>query len=200
MTADRIKALEDALRPFAKSAELFPEPPGTVEFDQCIYAPAAGSAYNLCGDDLRRARAALAASRAAPDCQQQDLVAAAQVRVKPLAWSSDNVARGVWCAYTVWGEAGGYKVSVNDMVLGGILYGAYRQVYRTIGDAQAAAQADYEARILAALDLTPAPAPAVEPVAMTAQDAARVPDFPDWVCKDCGRKQPWGVARCDCRG
>lgn len=31
-------------------------------------------------------------------------------------------------------------------------------------------------------------------------NATAVPDFPDWVCKDCGRKQPWGVARCDCRG
>jgi len=38
------------------------------------------------------------------------------------------------------------------------------------------------------------------PTAPTVQEAARVPDFSDWVCKDCGRNQPWGVARCDCRG
>lgn len=52
--------LREALRPFAKAGELFPEAPGSVEFDLCIYRPAAGSEWSLCGDDLRRARAALA--------------------------------------------------------------------------------------------------------------------------------------------
>lgn len=58
---ERIEALEEALRPFAKSGELFPEEPGTVEFDICVYRPAKGREWGLCGDDLRRARAALAA-------------------------------------------------------------------------------------------------------------------------------------------
>lgn len=56
----RIAELEAALSPFAKAGDLFSGEPGSVEFDQCIYAPAAGAEYNLCGDDLRRARAALA--------------------------------------------------------------------------------------------------------------------------------------------
>ena len=57
---ERIEALEAAIRPFAKSGELFPEEPGTVEFDICVYRPAKGREWGLCGDDLRRARAALA--------------------------------------------------------------------------------------------------------------------------------------------
>lgn len=61
--ADRVDELVQALVPFVRAAELFPEPPGSVEFDICIYAPAAGKEYNLCGDDLRRARAALASYR-----------------------------------------------------------------------------------------------------------------------------------------
>ena len=57
--ADVVYDLVRALEPFAKSGELFPEDVGTCEFDTCVYAPAAGKEYNLCGDDLRRARAAL---------------------------------------------------------------------------------------------------------------------------------------------
>lgn len=65
--ADLVEAMEaenqrlrEALRPFANAGTLFDGLPGEVEFDQCIYSPAAGKEYSLCGDDLRRARAALA--------------------------------------------------------------------------------------------------------------------------------------------
>lgn len=52
--------LRAALAPFLKAAELFPEPPGTVKFDISIYCPAAGPEFELRGDDLRRARDAIA--------------------------------------------------------------------------------------------------------------------------------------------
>ena len=55
-----VERLRTALAPFLKAAELFPEPPGTVKFDISIYCPAAGPEFELRGDDLRRARAALA--------------------------------------------------------------------------------------------------------------------------------------------
>lgn len=54
----REEALQKALRPFAKAGELFDGPP--VDFDQCIYNPAAGSEYALSGNDLRKARTTLA--------------------------------------------------------------------------------------------------------------------------------------------
>jgi hypothetical protein len=45
----------ERLKPFAKAGELFqPRAPG--DYDQCIYAPAAGPEYNLTGDHLRAAR------------------------------------------------------------------------------------------------------------------------------------------------
>lgn len=50
--------LRKALRPFGKAGELF-EPLGPDGFDMLIYGPAAGDEYNITGNDLRRARAAL---------------------------------------------------------------------------------------------------------------------------------------------
>jgi hypothetical protein len=52
----RAEAAEKALRPFAKAGELFVV---RGEFNECVYAPAAGPEYNITGDDLRRARAAI---------------------------------------------------------------------------------------------------------------------------------------------
>lgn len=60
MLIDENTRLRGALKPFAKSGEIFDGEPEEVEFDQCIYSPAAGTQYSLCGNDLRRARAALA--------------------------------------------------------------------------------------------------------------------------------------------
>ena len=57
-----IRRLREALRPFAKAGELFP-PRDEAVSDQAIYAPAAGKEYSICGDDLRRARAALEGGR-----------------------------------------------------------------------------------------------------------------------------------------
>lgn len=48
-----------ALKPFAKAGELFPGEPGASDYDACIYSPAKGADWSLCGDDLRRARAAI---------------------------------------------------------------------------------------------------------------------------------------------
>ena len=56
MAAD-IRRLREALRPFAKAGELF-HPREDGASDQTIYMPAAGKEYSICGDDLRRARAA----------------------------------------------------------------------------------------------------------------------------------------------
>jgi hypothetical protein len=49
--------LREALRPFAKAGELFTE--RSMFSDLVVYLPAAGDAYKIVGDDLRRARAAL---------------------------------------------------------------------------------------------------------------------------------------------
>jgi hypothetical protein len=51
---ERVKALEEALRPFAKAGELFPprEPDG---WDMVVYKPAAGPDYEIYGDHLRAA-------------------------------------------------------------------------------------------------------------------------------------------------
>lgn len=60
--AEENRRLREALKPFAKAGKLFPGSPGSVEFDLCIYRPAAGSEWSLCGDDLRRARSALSST------------------------------------------------------------------------------------------------------------------------------------------
>lgn len=53
--------LAEAMRviePFAKAGELFPNvSPGEIEYDQCVYLPAAGDEYALKGSHLRAARA-----------------------------------------------------------------------------------------------------------------------------------------------
>jgi hypothetical protein len=59
-----VREAVEALEPFAKAGELFPDP--APEFDQCIYSPAAGDEYSLSGNDLRRARKALASLRERP--------------------------------------------------------------------------------------------------------------------------------------
>ena len=56
---DKLREAMEALEPFAKAGMLFEGDPGETDFDQCIYKPAAGPEYSLCGDDLRRARATL---------------------------------------------------------------------------------------------------------------------------------------------
>lgn len=54
--------LRKALEPFAKAGELFPGEDD--DFDQCIYKPAAGDEYALCGNHLRAAlKAAMEAGR-----------------------------------------------------------------------------------------------------------------------------------------
>ena len=160
MTADRIKALEYALVLCQ------------IEVDRGQRNGQTGYQYGA--SECRHAvNAALAASRAATDCHQQDLVTADRVRVKPLVW--EDVFPESMSAATPFGE---YVVETDDNGIWGMWspeegFGYDPVSEHTCGpSAKAAAQADYEARILAALDLTPAPA--VKPVAMTAQDAARV--------------------------
>ena len=47
--------VREVVGPFAKAGELF-APRLPDEYDQCIYSPAAGDEYSLCGDHLRAAR------------------------------------------------------------------------------------------------------------------------------------------------
>lgn len=47
--------VREVVGPFAKAGELF-GPRLSDEYDQCIYSPAAGDEYSLCGDHLRAAR------------------------------------------------------------------------------------------------------------------------------------------------
>ena len=81
------------------------------------------------------------------------------VKVKPLVWSG-NEGRAPGGFYRLERPHGGdvWIIWSQGYVLGGVLYGAYRQTYPTREAAKAAAQADYEARILAAIE-----APAQEP-------------------------------------
>lgn len=135
----------------------------------------------------RAQRAALAASRAAHDCHQPDLVTADRVRIKPLVWvrhwagchtvkslkTEDNACDVVY--YAERAEKTGHIV--NTVTKPGYFrcWVDFGEEFESLEAAKAAVQADYDASILAALDLTPAPA--VEPVALTAQDAARVPEI-----------------------
>ena len=120
--------------------------------------------------EVARLTAALAASRAASDCHQQDLVTAVHVRVKPLVWvrhwegcytvkslkTEDNACDVVY--YAERAEKTGYIV--NTVTKPGYFrcWVDFGEEFESLEAAKAAAQADYEARILAALDLTPAPA------------------------------------------
>ena len=101
----------------------------------------------------------LAASQPTPDCHQPDLVTAA--RVKPLVWS-DDPSSALDCAWI--DDFGLYQITDEDVLFVG--HNHVGRQYPTIADAKAAAQADYEARILAAIDVQP----------ITAQEAARVPE------------------------
>jgi hypothetical protein len=56
-----VAQMRRALQPFARAGTLFTGEPGMLDYDQCIYRPAAGDLYALSGDDLRRARIAYAA-------------------------------------------------------------------------------------------------------------------------------------------
>jgi len=47
--------VREVVGPFAKAGELF-GPRLSDEYDQCIYSPASGDEYSLCGDHLRAAR------------------------------------------------------------------------------------------------------------------------------------------------
>lgn len=110
---------------------------------------------------LSLARAALAASRAATDCHQPDLLTAAQVpecsgRIREIT-EADMPNIVAHLSYEC--EPAGPLPNANSLMM---------EIVRLRNE-------------LAALDLTPAPA--VEPVAMTAQDAARV--LLSWWNSDC---------------
>ena len=75
-------------------------------------------------------------------------------RVKPLVW--DDWYGGMTIAKTPWGD---YTISRDWLII--FPSGSVRR-YKSEKAAKAAAQADYEARILSALDLTPDPAVSVD--------------------------------------
>lgn len=123
--------------------------------------------------ELDRARAAIAASRAAPDCHKPDLVTAAQVRT---AWWCDacrsigmvHCSDPEHCGFmrTCGQEADEWKSWLDDLPL-------HEDFSTGIDRLQ-----DFITRIVAALDLTPAPA--VEPVAWITQETY------DFLTQGCG--------------
>ena len=120
--------------------------------------------------DARRVMLAYASSYSAEEAETAIAALPAVtpgVRVKPLAWENFD-------AWTYWAksEVGTYRVKERNGVwkatldddTGALLIYEYTTDGLTPDDfqaAQLAAQADYEARILSALDLTPQPAPDV---------------------------------------
>lgn len=159
---DRITALEEALEFYADQSA-WTQPPVKTR-DGILSVEYENQASKMQRDRGDIARAALAASRAATDCQQPDLVTAAQVSVKPLEWTgwwcipcrsvgmvhcSDPERCG--CMLTVNQEADSWKSWLDDLPLD-------EDFSHGIDRLQ-----DFITRILAALDLTPATA--VEPVA-----------------------------------
>lgn len=86
-----------------------------------------------------------------------DELKAAGVRVKPLEWqeSAEGYASGQWFAASIFGEYSTVGPMANEMVL--MIapvprLGNYTERFSTIDAAKSAAQSDYEARILAALE------------------------------------------------
>ena len=186
MTAERIKALEDALRPFADfgAARGFDRLPDHLPM---THGSSMAGKY-VTARDFKEAHETLAASQPAPDCHQPDLVTSdssqpaqpVPVKVRPLVWerhkggcftlksmkSADNGCDVVY--YAERANPSGHVVSTVTKP------GYFRCVienriganseFGCIEAAKAAAQADYEARIMAALDVQP----------LTVQDAARV--------------------------
>lgn len=63
--AEKIRALEEGLRPFAKAGELFDN--YQSEWPSSIYNPAAGSDYAIDSDHLRHARSLLSTTTAGDD-------------------------------------------------------------------------------------------------------------------------------------
>lgn len=166
---DRITALERQIEELRNLCDC------DCDDDDCVRCAHYPAILEQKKGELDRARAALAASRAAPDCHQPDLVTAAQVRVKPLVWEDfDGMGAKASAFYnanyliTMWRGRGQFEVALS--------YPGHQTGYDgerfhdTLEAAKAAAQADYEARILSALDLTPAPA--VEPRTVIGGDAS----------------------------
>ena len=134
---DRIKALEDALRGIVDAYEASSE----------LHTSSADCAANL----YDRARAALAASQPAQPVA---------VKVKPLEWVEIRCnqyfeARVIGILYSV-------RVGSDGIVRWQAGHMGFWNNVETISTANDAAQADYEARIMAALDVQP----------LTVQDAA----------------------------
>ena len=77
----------------------------------------------------------------------------AQVRVKPLVWEDDTMRGGVWADTS----HGWCEIFVTDCGFIATHCGVDIGCYFNIAAAKSAAQADYEARILAALEPQPDP-------------------------------------------
>lgn len=126
-----------------------------------------GCAYVVCtdcraqGDDASREGAIAAWNRRA------DLAAVpAQVRVKPLVWVDKYRPVASPQAYQIWPDNGGSGAPDDPIEIfdGFMLYSPTMMglgIHSTIEAAKAAAQADYEARILAAIEPQPASRDAV---------------------------------------
>ena len=160
---DRIKALEDALRKLELANDRVCGARPQRVYNLMI---AGGMADALRELDCARAeaRAALAASQPAQPVA---------VKVKPLVWEQSEYPGAVAATAKAFYDAG-YKItswSGFDYVEVTVAAPGYQKtgyvgegIYPDFDAAKAAAQADYEARIMAALDVLP----------ITVQDAARV--------------------------
>ena len=189
---DRIKALEDALRKLLARDQLNTcqhenTHRGGANWEICEDCGAkwaddrGGKPTWADPPEWVAARAHLAASQPAPDCHQPDLVTAdggqsaqpVAVKVKPLAWEQAEYYGAVVATARAFYDAG-YKItswSGFDYVEVTVAAPGYQKtgyvgegIYPDFDAAKAAAQADYEARIMAALDVLP----------LTVQDAAMV--------------------------
>lgn len=94
---------------------------------------------------------------APPMTAARDDLAARGVRVRPLRWWTNEEAPSLYVAGNPFAE---YRV--NKAIVSGLFYvrfnllkGGFDDYYPTLEAAKAAAEADYEDRILAALEVTP---------------------------------------------
>ncbi len=146
---DRITALEEALEFYADQSA-WTQPPVKTR-DGLLSIEYENQASKMQRDRGDIARAALAASRAATDCQQPDLVTADRVRIKPLVW--DGFVAG---SYHIEIEDGGiarlwrYSAEMVKKEEPEYIRGGYLTLV-SLDDLKAEAQADHERRVLSSL-------------------------------------------------
>lgn len=145
MTRDARDMAVEALEPFARHADFYDRDRGPMT-GFSTWVEEDGFSSKLTVEDLRRAREALALLSQPP--------APGPVRVRPLEWSKDGSLGG----HGGWrGAAGEHSRTVLLGWRQDAPYEFAEQSYTTLDAAKAAAQADYERRVLSAIEPTPTP-------------------------------------------